>query len=70
MANSFLRLEEKWRKEKPLVSSKDFWDSMVIQRNSFDIDQQLLVCGLSHVGEGGVKVTCSKGYSYELPFCR
>ena len=30
-----------------------------LQRNSFDVDQHLLVCGLSHVGEGGVKVILS-----------
>ena len=31
-----------------------------LQRNSFDVDQHLLVCGLSHVGEGGVKVILSR----------
>ena len=41
---------------KPSIQICDYWDQMFVYSNSFSIDNRLLVCGLSHVGEGGAKV--------------
>ena len=53
-----------WTKNVPTVTACDFYDEMFVYKsrgwdsvaNSFDIDEKILVCGLSHVGEGGAKV--------------
>ena len=46
------------------MTACDFYDEMFVHKsrgwdsvaNSFDVDEKILVCGLSHVGEGGAKV--------------
>ena len=50
------RLKYRWMKEKPEIESCDYWDQMFVYSNSFALDDKFLVCGLSHVGEGGAKV--------------
>ena len=50
------RLKYKWINEKPEIESCDYWDQMFVYSNSFAMDDRFLVCGLSHVGEGGAKV--------------
>merc|ERR1712176_1265932 len=53
-----------WTKNVPTVTACDFYDEMFVHKsrgwdsvaNSFDVDEKILVCGLSHVGEGGAKV--------------
>ena len=53
----------KWMKKVPKVTACDFYDEMFVYKrpldaaaNSFDVDEKILVCGLSHVWEGGAKV--------------
>ena len=56
----------KWMKKVPKVTACDFYDEMFVYKrpwglwdavaNSFDVDEKILVCGLSHVVEGGAKV--------------
>jgi len=50
------RLRHRWMKERPGIESCDYWDQMFVYSNSFAMDERILVCGLSHVGEGGAKV--------------
>ena len=53
----------KWASKDPKVTAYDYHDEMFVHNSpvdavatSFDVDERILVCGLSHVGEGGAKV--------------
>ena len=54
------RLKNRWINHKPDTESCDYWDQMFVYSNSFALDDKILVCGLSHVGEGGAKVIETK----------
>ena len=53
----------KWSSKDPKVLAYDYHDELFVYNSpvdavaiSFDVDEKILVCGLSHVGEGGAKV--------------